>query len=59
MFALNVRIECLRSITVRFMLESCSNELKQVKIASSAKERKKLFQDNLQTIEGKFSVPKI
>ena len=51
MFALNVRIECLRSITVRFMLESCSNKLKQIKIASSAKERKKLFEDKLQTMK--------
>ena len=28
------------------MLESCSNKLKQIKIASSAKERKKLFEIN-------------
>ena len=32
--------------------------MKQIKIASSAKDRKKLLEEKLQTSEGKFAVPK-
>ena len=43
------------------LFDSCKKAaaMKQIKIASFAKDRKKLLEEKLQTSEGKFPVPKI